>query len=36
MKILTTPWRDQQLAVNGMAAEPAQVRLTHTDEGEEV
>ncbi|XP_050094668.1 sodium-dependent dopamine transporter [Anopheles aquasalis] len=36
MKILTTPWRDQQLAVNGMATEPAQVRLTHSDEGEEV
>ncbi|XP_058125149.1 sodium-dependent dopamine transporter [Anopheles ziemanni] len=36
MKILTTPWRDQQLAVNGVTIEPAQVRLTHSDEGEEV
>ncbi|XP_055625133.1 sodium-dependent dopamine transporter isoform X2 [Toxorhynchites rutilus septentrionalis] len=36
IKILTTPWRDQQLAVNGVTTEPAQVRLTNTDEGEEV
>ncbi|XP_058053644.1 sodium-dependent dopamine transporter [Anopheles bellator] len=36
MKILTTPWRDQQMAVNGVTTEPAQVRLTHSDEGEEV
>uniref|UniRef100_A0A8W7P4X4 Transporter n=1 Tax=Anopheles coluzzii TaxID=1518534 RepID=A0A8W7P4X4_ANOCL len=35
-KILTTPWRDQQMAVNGVSIEPAQVRLTHSDEGEEV
>lgn len=36
MKILTTPWRDQQMAVNGVTTEPAQVRLTNSDEGEEV
>uniref|UniRef100_A0A182NI32 Transporter n=1 Tax=Anopheles dirus TaxID=7168 RepID=A0A182NI32_9DIPT len=36
MKILTTPWRDQQMAVNGVTIEPAQVRLTHSDDGEEV
>ncbi|XP_065082711.1 sodium-dependent dopamine transporter isoform X2 [Ochlerotatus camptorhynchus] len=36
MIILTTPWRDQQMAVNGVTTEPAQVRLTNTDEGEEV
>ncbi|XP_058458136.1 sodium-dependent dopamine transporter isoform X1 [Malaya genurostris] len=36
MKILTTPWRDHQLAVNGITTEPAQVRLTNSDEGEEV
>uniref|UniRef100_A0A182QPG6 Transporter n=1 Tax=Anopheles farauti TaxID=69004 RepID=A0A182QPG6_9DIPT len=36
IKILTTPWRDQQMAVNGVTIEPAQVRLTHSDEGEEV
>ncbi|XP_055603109.1 sodium-dependent dopamine transporter [Uranotaenia lowii] len=36
IKILTTPWRDQQLAINGVTTEPAQVRLTNSDEGEEV
>ncbi|XP_055531694.1 sodium-dependent dopamine transporter isoform X2 [Wyeomyia smithii] len=36
LKTLTTPWRDQQLAVNGVTTEPAQVRLTNSDEGEEV
>ncbi|EAT37969.1 AAEL010106-PA [Aedes aegypti] len=34
--ILTTPWRDQQMSVNGVMVEPAQVRLTNSDEGEEV
>ncbi|XP_062553443.1 sodium-dependent dopamine transporter isoform X1 [Armigeres subalbatus] len=34
--ILTTPWRDQQMSVNGVMTEPAQVRLTNSDEGEEV
>lgn len=35
-KILTTPWCDTQLTLNGITAEPAQVRLTESKEGEEV
>ncbi|XP_011204882.2 sodium-dependent dopamine transporter isoform X1 [Bactrocera dorsalis] len=36
LKILTTPWRDQQVSVNGVTAEATQVRLTDAKEGAEV
>ncbi|XP_013114675.1 sodium-dependent dopamine transporter [Stomoxys calcitrans] len=36
LRILTTPWRDQQLSVNGVTADATQVRLTDTKEASEV
>lgn len=36
IKILTTPWRDTQSRLNGVAIEPAQIRLTESPEGEDV
>ncbi|XP_036331898.1 sodium-dependent dopamine transporter [Rhagoletis pomonella] len=36
LKILTTPWRDQQVSINGVTAEATQVRLTDAKEGAEV
>ncbi|XP_065369688.1 sodium-dependent dopamine transporter isoform X2 [Calliphora vicina] len=36
LRILTTPWRDQQVSVNGVTADATQVRLTDTKEASEV
>lgn len=36
LKILTTPWQDQQASLNGVTTEPAQVRLTAAKEAEDV
>ncbi|XP_037953166.1 sodium-dependent dopamine transporter [Teleopsis dalmanni] len=36
LRILTTPWRDQQVSINGITAEATQVRLTDAKEGAEV
>lgn len=36
IKYLTTPWRDQQVSVNGVVADIIQVRLTDTKEASEV
>lgn len=36
IKILTTPWRDQQIISNGITVDQAQVRLTIDKDGEDV
>lgn len=36
LRILTTPWRDQQVSVNGVTADATQVRLSDTKEASEV
>ncbi|XP_030369046.1 sodium-dependent dopamine transporter [Scaptodrosophila lebanonensis] len=36
LRTLTTPWRDQQVAVNGVTTEITLVRLTDAKEGEDV
>jgi solute carrier family 6 dopamine transporter-like protein 3 len=36
LTILTTPWCDLQLPLNGVTTEPAQVRLTSTEGSEDV
>ncbi|XP_055919473.1 sodium-dependent dopamine transporter [Eupeodes corollae] len=35
-RILTTPWRDHQIAINGVTVERTQVRLTASKDGAEV